>query len=69
MHGHVACPCMHAYLFHFLSVKTQSDSCFTDVYDRICSLFVHLYEHARQLSAHTRSTHMQTSLHTLEMRW
>jgi hypothetical protein len=52
---------MSVHLFPFLSVKTQSDSFFTDVFDRICSFFVHLYEHARQLSAHTR-THMQTSL-------
>ncbi len=45
---------MRAYLFPFLSVKIQSSACFTKVYDRICFLFVHFYEHARQVSAHTR---------------
>jgi hypothetical protein len=50
-----ACACMRAYLFPFLSVKTQSYVFFTNVYERICFLFVHFYEHARQLSAHTRT--------------
>ena len=48
-----ACACMRAYLFPFLSVKTQSYLCFTKVHERICFLFVHFYEHARQLFAHT----------------
>jgi hypothetical protein len=46
---------MRAHLFPFPSVTTQSDLCFTNVYARICLLFVHFYEHARQLSAHTRA--------------
>ena len=45
----------------FLSVKTQSYICFTNVYEGICFLSVHFYEHARKLSAHTRA-HMQRSL-------
>ncbi len=56
-----ACACMCADLFPFLSLKTQSDVCFTNVHERICFLFVHFYEHARQLSAHARA-HMQRSL-------
>jgi hypothetical protein len=52
---------MRAHLFPFLSVKTQSCVCFTDVSERICSVFVHFYEHTRQLSAHTRA-HMQRPL-------
>jgi hypothetical protein len=55
MHAHVHwCACIRVYLFPFRSVKTQSSVCFTNVYERICSLFVHLYEHARHLSARTR---------------
>ena len=56
------CMCMHACLsLFFVSVKTQSYLCFTIAYERrICSLFVHFYEHARQVSVHTRA-HMQRS--------
>ena len=54
------CMCVRAYLFPFLSVKTQSYLCFTNVCERICFLFVHFYERARQLSARTRA-HMQRS--------
>jgi hypothetical protein len=56
-----ACAYMRTYLFPFHSVKTQSSVCLTDVYERICFLFVHFYELVRQLSAHTH-TNMQRSL-------
>ncbi len=46
---------MRAYLFPFLSVKTQSYVCFTNVYERICFLSFHFYEHASQLSEHKRA--------------
>ncbi len=64
-----ACACMRVYLFSFLSVKTPSYLCFTNVYDRICFLFVHNHEHARQLSAHTRARTCRDHSHTLELRW
>ena len=48
-----ACACIRAYLFPFLSVKRQADLCLTNVYERLCFLFVHFYEHARQLLPHT----------------
>jgi hypothetical protein len=62
-----ACACMRAYLFPFLSVKTRSDLCVTNVYERICFLFVHFYEHARQ--SHTRAHTCRDHLHTLELQW
>ena len=40
---------MRAYLFRFVSVRTQLYVCFTNAYDRVCFLFVHFYEHAQQL--------------------
>ena len=64
-----ACACMRADVFPFLSVKTQSYVCFTNVYEGICFLSVHFYEHARQLSQHTRAHTCRDHSHTLELWW
>ena len=60
-----ACACMRAYLFPFLSLKTQSYVCFTNMYDRICSLFVLFYEVMliRCRSSDNWHTHMHTCAH------
>jgi hypothetical protein len=43
-----------------------SNVCFTNVYERICFLSFHFYEHARQLSAHERAYMQSNSLFLLD---
>ncbi len=53
------CMCMHACLSLSFSLEKkwwkQSYLCFTNVYVCICFMLVHFYEHARELSGHTRA--------------
>jgi hypothetical protein len=59
----------HAWHLSIVYTSIRTHGRFTNVYDRICFLFVHFYEHARQLSAHTHA-HTQRSLaHTWELWW
>ncbi len=62
------CMCIRAYLFPFLSVKTLSYLCFTNVYERICfclPTFMSMHDSCQHTRAHTCRDHS----HTLELRW